>query len=409
MNQFKAGFGKSKIKFDTTMLPTEGFMGIHDDPAVRMMVWETGEQKLVIVSADLVMLPDDLIAGLRQQVSGITGAAAENVWIHVTHAITTPHEPGPMGPPDKRPPETEEDRRKKNLYRQAITAAFGTAAEQAKNLSEAKLGIGMGQCDANCNRDKLYGDIWWTGLNPEGPSNKNMRVIRIDDMEDKPLGFFVSYGIKPCAIDNCMMKEGKRLISADVCGWCSNMLEEKYQVPALFGVSAAGDQVPGQVAWIEIINEQGEHALYQETVEDGLKYVETYGTRMGEAAIAIAEKTQTEAVDAVIQTGTTSVTVDSKEAAKGQICVEARLLTLGNLAFVGEKPEVNCVTEQQLLADSPYPDTFLLCMVNGGMKYMADADSYDRNTFEALRSAGAKGTAEAFVKAVIDELQQMKK
>jgi hypothetical protein len=226
-------------------------------------------------------------------------------------------------------------------------------------------------------------------------------------MENKPLGFFVSYGIKPCAIDNCMMEEGKRLISADVCGWCSNMLEEKYQVPALFGVSAAGDQVPHQVAWIEIINEQGEHALYQETVEDGLKYVEIYGTRMGETAIAIAEKTQTETVDAVIQTGTTSVTVDSKEAAKGKICVEARLLTLGNLAFVGEKPEVNCVTEQQLLADSPYPDTFLLCMVNGGMKYMADADSYDRNTFEALRSAGAKGTAEAFVKVVIDKLQQM--
>jgi hypothetical protein len=410
-HNLQAGFGKSEIKFDSSMFPTEGFMGIHDDPAVRIMVWETAGMRMVIACADLVMLPDHLIAELREKLAEITGAQTENVWIHVTHAITTPHEPGPMGPPDKRPPETEEDRRKKTIYADAIREAFVQAAQMAKSLVPAKLGVGYADCDANCNRDKKYGDVWWTGLNPDGPSNKRMSVIRVERLEGAPLGFFVSYGIKPCAIDNCMMKEGKRLISSDVCGYCSRMLEEKFGVPALFGVSAAGDQVPKQVAWIEIINEQGEHDLYQEDVESGLRYVQKYGSLMGDTAIAIAESVQTEECITSIKRSSAEVSWPMRPAPgrsqAGSGTIPAELMTLGDIAFVAEKPEINCVTERQLLEASPFAHTFLLCMVNGGMKYMADAASYDRNTFEAQRSAPEKGAAEAFVEAVAEALKGM--
>jgi hypothetical protein len=169
--------------------------------------------------------------------------------------------------------------------------------------------------------------------------------------------------------------------------------------------------VPKQVAWIEIINEQGEHDLYQEDVESGLRYVQKYGSLMGDTAIAIAESVQTEECITSIKRSSAEVSWPMRPAPgrsqAGSGTIPAELMTLGDIAFVAEKPEINCVTERQLLEASPFAHTFLLCMVNGGMKYMADAASYDRNTFEAQRSAPEKGAAEAFVEAVAEALKGM--
>lgn len=67
---------------------------------------------------------------------------------------------------------------------------------------------------------------------------------------------------------------------------------------------------------------------------------------------------------------------------------------------MAEKPEVNCRTELELKAKSPYAHTCLICMVNGGMKYMPDLSAYERNTFEAQSSMLMPGAAERFVEIV---------
>ena len=95
----KAGAGSSPIVFPAEMfdpsLPNiDGFNGVtHDNPYMRVLVLER-DIKVAIVSAELVNIPAYAITLCKDVVSEKTGTLPENVWVHATHAITTPHAPG---------------------------------------------------------------------------------------------------------------------------------------------------------------------------------------------------------------------------------------------------------------------------------------------------------------------------
>ena len=107
----RAGAGAAPIVFPAETFPTDGIMGVHDDPYFRVLVLEKGE-RAALCSAELVNIPDDGIALAKRIVGGLTGTREENVWIHTTHAITTPHAPydpekgGMAPPPDKQDPDS---------------------------------------------------------------------------------------------------------------------------------------------------------------------------------------------------------------------------------------------------------------------------------------------------------------
>lgn len=209
--------------------------------------------------------------------------------------------------------------------------------------------------------------------------------------------------------------------SKDVCGVCSRLLEDSFGVPALFCVSAAGDQVPREQALLEEVTAEGKVVRRDYGVAKGLEIAERLGAMMGRDAIAIAEKTECTQTDAPIQHRTVAflwpmikgkrdrapgAPVESYPVA-GECTVTAEILTLGNAAFVAEKPEVNCQTELELKERSPFAHTCLICMVNGEMKYMPDRVAYERNTFESQSSMLQPGAAERFVEEVAAELRDI--
>lgn len=421
-NLLKAGFGKGEIVFPKDLFPIEGFVGVHDSPFARLMVLESGNVKMAIAALEMVNVPPRGIELCQKVIEEKTGTPRERIWVHVTHAITTMHEPGPMGPPDKRPPETEEHRRQKKIFFDAIEKAISEAAQQAADsFGEAKIGWGTGNCDANINRDVETPFGWWTGLNPDGPSNKVMTILRVEDLTGNLKGFWINYGIKPCAIDMAGMKTQDRQVSADVCGVCSKLMEKKFGVPAVICVSAAGDQVPKEQAFLDQVTEDGQVIHLDAGVEKGLEMVERIGTIMGRDAIVIAEKTVCTETEAEIQHRTLAFSWPTKMGrpprapgapvvsyhTDGECSVTAEILTLGDAAFVAEKPEVNCQTELDLKEQSPFAHTCLICMVNGGMKYMPDRLAYERNTFECQNSMLLPGAAERFVEDVVSELKRI--
>ena len=110
----------------------------------------------------------------------------ENIWIHATHAITTPHAPS--------------DSAQLALYVKSVTAAVTEAAEQAADTFQpAVMGIGTGTSDVNSNHGIQLSDGWYIGMNSTMPSNKEMTILRFDSLDGDPIGFFISYGIKPTA------------------------------------------------------------------------------------------------------------------------------------------------------------------------------------------------------------------
>jgi hypothetical protein len=82
-------------------------------------------------------------------------------------------------------------------------------------------------------------------------------------------------------------------------------------------------------------------------------------------------------------------------------------MRIGDIALVGVQAELSASTGAQIKARSPFPHTIVLTMVDGAAKYMPDAASYDRFTYEARNSRYAQGSAEAMVSRIVDMLKQM--
>ena len=230
----------------------------------------------------------------------------------------------------------------------------------------------------------------------------------------------VNYALKPCAIDNSQMRENQRLISSDIPGLACRIAEEKLGAPCLFFMSAAGDQVPKDQAFLEYVDAEGNVQRDDRGVEYGLKLVEQYGPVLAEDILSAAEKVQCGAPDAAIRLGGCAFRWGTKGrapmmprksaeyVAEREAEVTSEIITFGDLAFVAVKPEVNVITERQLQEQSPFRTTLLFSMVNVGMKYMPDAQSYERCTWESQSAMLMPGAAEKWVEETVSALNAMR-
>lgn len=395
--ELKAGAGVGTIEFAPEIFPTEGFSGeIHDAPHVRVLLLEAGE-KAAIVACELVNTPEEVITGIIDMVSERAEVPAENVWVHSTHAITTPHKPGD----------------------EAVLNAAGEALEGAlASFAPARLGVGTTECDVNANRnietpEGVVGGPYY-GPGSEEYSNKTMTMLRFDGEDGAPVAFFLSYGIKPTAIDNSEMEAGTRVISADVPGKACAMVEEEYGAPCLFCMPAAGDQYPKEMTVFYALNEEKNRMEEVDLgVEAGIEIMERLGGEMGDKAIELAASIECTEDASVVKTESDSFTAPERRMAKVEdVTVTVSALRLGGVAFVGFKQELDAETEKEIQEASPFDCTLLVSFLNGDGKYMPHDAAYDYNggkgTYEVLKSGFQRGTAEELAEMAVGLLEELK-
>jgi hypothetical protein len=73
---------------------------------------------------------------------------------------------------------------------------------------------------------------------------------------------------------------------------------------------------------------------------------------------------------------------------------------VGDIGIIGVQVELSSQTGVALRERSGFAHTLVATMVNGAAKYLPDAGSYERITYEAMSSPYAKGSAEALLKAL---------
>lgn len=91
----------------------------------------------------------------------------------------------------------------------------------------------------------------------------------------------------------------------------------------------------------------------------------------------------------------------------GEAVLTTDVLKIGETVFVATKPEINVHTEAELLGKSPFKQTVIFSMTNGGMKYMPEKAAYQHASWEAQSATLAEGTAEAWVDHVVKILNKM--
>jgi neutral ceramidase len=181
--QFLAGYGARESN------------GVHDHIFHRIVVLDDGVTRFFLVSSDIGKMDPSLYDQVASQLKSQFGIDRKNFWWSVIHTHSAP-EIGPPGLSGIFMPER---------YKQPIASDYTAFVERKliegikearKKLAPARLGVGWGFSQANINRRAVDIDGKASlGLNPDGPVDRRIGLLRIDKADGKPLALIANYPI----------------------------------------------------------------------------------------------------------------------------------------------------------------------------------------------------------------------
>ncbi|MDR1272617.1 MAG: neutral/alkaline non-lysosomal ceramidase N-terminal domain-containing protein [Clostridiales Family XIII bacterium] len=426
----KAGAAKICITPQEEMFPAEyhlgnfKFSGVHDDLFVRALVLDNGERRLAVITFDAADMSrtEDMLDVL----SARYGLLRENVLFAATHTHEAPtfanEHHWVAGDPQ----------------RLAWVVRYGdfVVAQAAKcvglalgSMREAKWGYGTGKSYINVNRDQLFeSGFWGRGRDFEGPSDKTLGVIKVDDLKGGKIAIVLNYAVHCLCSYTCKDESGEKyLISGDIAGRTSAYIEERYLedgAVCLWTSGAAGNQEP---IYTPVYNKLG---------QDGSNHL---GYSLGYASWDLcAHVSETHAVDAIrIMDGienmreTMKITVVDRDLALpgrrmefeiasfgpvmdkpfhgkieegSDVVLKLKLITLDDLALLGNNGELYCEIGIRLKQQSPMKDLFVISHISERAGYLPDRRGYDRHTFGFFTTNVMDGCTEDYLLPAVREM-----
>lgn len=416
MSQIRAGAGEARIIFPEEMFPTEGehYTGIHDDPVAHVVCFadgqEQGAEKYVIVQLNLVSYFDT--DGVKELVSGLTGAKKEHILVHCTHNLATPHCFG-----------READKKYIEIYSNAVNQALQKAAEAAKEtLRPAEISFGTAVSNVNVSRVIPYGEGLWQGTNEAGVTDHTVPVIRIDDENGACIALLYAVNMAPGVLEGSYLEDGGRLVTGDVAGTSEVYIKRVFpDAVCCYCLGASSDQWQALRAVPDFVSGKGERVT-EDLHETGFVYADALGRKLAAAVTQTALACETETVDS-IQMETREYTYPGqKEIGRvfhlmkpGKVDFEpaedvvsdATVLMLGNIGIVAGHAEINVSTLQEIREKTKCERVFFMSFTDGAGGYMAAKDNYDGWGYQCRKSSFARGSAELFAANMADFLDDM--
>ena len=192
----KAGFAKVCIS-PPIGVPLAGFAarpevstGTHDDLFARAIVLETADSAVVFVSVDLLALPGDFIAQVRQSIHESTGIQPHSIMIASTHTHA-----GPVTITTFFNPDGGADKHYMKMLSMGIEEAVNNAW---RHRAPAKVGVGIGRVEG-------------VGVNrrseDQKPIDEQIGILRVADSNDKTRAVLINYACHPTVLgpDNLLV------------------------------------------------------------------------------------------------------------------------------------------------------------------------------------------------------------
>lgn len=260
-NKLYCGAGKENITPPAgLLLQLPGLMGkhfsgkIYDELYVRAAVFKNEEKTALFVEFDLDKAPNpaESLAAIRERF----GLAQENVLFFGVHTHTAPISSlRPFEPMSSREFKSPKEQEAMLEYERILLEKTLLAVEKAlNNLKEAKIGWATGMSYINSNRcqnfeveteDGRIHSCCALGINPEGPVDHTLFVMKAENMQGEPIAFLINYPVHCCVmIGNDSDGKGNIGLSGDIAGVTSQLVEEKYGGICIWSSGAAGDVNP---------------------------------------------------------------------------------------------------------------------------------------------------------------------
>ncbi|MFH1716679.1 MAG: neutral/alkaline non-lysosomal ceramidase N-terminal domain-containing protein [Planctomycetota bacterium] len=370
--------------------------GVHDPLSARVVAFENGGKRLVLVSSDLIGYYDGTADHFRKIILSEFKLGPSELFlcgIH-THSAPTPTIDKEKGHPN-------------NLeYTKGLEVKLVDVIRKALgNMGPARIGTGVGYSPVGINRRELAFDSAGNssirlGRNPYGLTDKEVLVMKLARPDGKVFAALFDYATHGTSLG------GKNLIiSGDVLGlseqFAEKILGEDVIVAAFAGASGNIDP------WFRVLPAfNTEPGWIPEPV--------LLGTLLGEEVVNVFRDIGE--VSAGGEIGTSFVTLelpgkprDDSEIKKDTppAPLNITVARVGDIAFVGLGAEVLTEIGMAIKAGSPYKHTFVITHCNGAASYIAPEHLHIEGGYEIKSSPFAPQAADMAVKQAVKMLHEL--
>lgn len=380
-----ADFRASVVKIDITPKTPQWLMGygprlstgVHDPIFHKIVALDDGTTQFFLIASDLCIFSPSVYDDATKRLKQETGIDARNVWWTVTHTHAGP-EVGPPGMYDVLLQGRSDHEFNRDYAEFAITSLIQGIKGARASLVPARLGIGIGSAQANINRRArdVDGKIS-LGLNPDGPVDRQIGLVRLDHPDGRPLALIANYAMHGTVMGGQFME-----ISGDGPGTVAAYVESKLGVPMLYINGAAGNIAPI-------------YSVYPNPKSGHLsEFNVLLGDRILEANRSLKAPdgpVRLQSAEAFIETPRKAgmgwpVGLERYATKDNLVRIPVRYLRLNDTVFWGAPVEMFCELAFAVRNASPFRHTFFFGYTNGWLGYLPTAKAFEEGGYEPRTS-----------------------
>jgi hypothetical protein len=403
-----SGFRAAVVKIDITPDTPQRLRGyneristgVHDRIYHRILALDDGTSQFFLISTDAASLAPGQYDHVADQINNRLGIDPLNFWWSLTHTHSAPEigEPGII--------QLFMPGRFKNgfdtLHSMMIerTLIDGIIEAQQK-LSPARLSAGWGFSQANINRRAIDIDgKAHLGMNPDGPVDRRIGMLRIEKADGSPMVLVANY-----PIHGTVMGGENLLISGDVAGTVSEYVEKKTGVPLLFINGAAGNLAP----------------IYSQYPNPARGHLSQFCVLLGDKILKANQDIRFTTDQVILKIGSVIVESPRKDGlgwpsgyerymrttddGKYIVRLPVRFLKINDDIAIWSAPvELFCEISNEIRDRSPYPYTFYYGYTNGTFGYVPSEAEWEYAGYETSVSVFTPSAARDITETVLGYL-----
>jgi neutral ceramidase len=363
--------------------------GVHDPLSARVLAFEAGGQRLVLVSTDIIGFYGETAEAFRQAIVAARDLEPSALFLAAIHTHAAPRVTL-----DREGGHPNNVAYTERLQEQLVEAV----GEALDDLHPARIGTGSGSSPVGVNRREVQYDEagrprMWLGRNPHGVHDEEVQVLKVEGSTGRGAVLF------DYATHSTSLGWQNLLISGDVHGLAEQFVERQLGdgviAPAFAG--ASGDIDP----WFRVRpGFETENGWIPEPV--------LLGTLLGEEVVHTAREIELSAGAGPVRSAFETLLLPAKpgvdaagSADAPPVPLNVTVARVGDVAFVGLGAEVLTEIGLAIKRASPWPTTIVITHCNGAAGYLPPKHLYVEGGYEIETSPFASTAADVVVHRVV--------
>jgi hypothetical protein len=406
-----AEFRAAVAKVDITPSDSQWLMGyaarqstgVLDRIYHRIVVMDDGRTQFYLISTDICVFSPTVYDEFARELKQSLGIDPVNLWWTTTHTHSAPE----LGPPEmydillKGRSDHAWSREYLALAKQRLVAGI---SEARSRLAPARIGFGSGMAMANINRraKDVNGKVS-LGLNPDGPVDRQIGLIRLERMDGSLIALVANYAMHGTVLGGRWMQ-----ISGDAPGVVADYVEKKLGAPMLYVNGAAGNIAP----IYSVYDTPGAGHLSQFPVLLGDKILET--------------NRQIAAPAGTVELSASAITIETPRKAglgwnaaldgyagvassgDASVRIPVRFLRINDVLLWAAPVELFCEMAIHVRGVSPFRHTFYFGYTNGWLGYLPTAEAFRDGGYEPATSPFTERVEADFTRGVVTHIQGLR-